>query len=84
MADEPVSSWREPWTRSLTRWLTRHRTAVTAAAATLVVGTIGLAGVLAVQTQAYQDVSAALADTSKAQIATKAAAAARSEESHAI
>ncbi len=25
MADEPVSAWREPWTRSLIRWLTRHR-----------------------------------------------------------
>jgi serine/threonine protein kinase/tetratricopeptide (TPR) repeat protein len=73
MADEPVSSWREPWTRSLIRWLTRHRTGVAAVAATLVVGTIGLAGVLAVQTQAYQNVSAALADTRKAQIATKAA-----------
>ena len=33
MADEPVTAWREPWTRTLTRWLTRHRTGVTGAAA---------------------------------------------------
>ena len=31
MADEPVSAWREPWMRTLVRWLTRHRTGVTAA-----------------------------------------------------
>ena len=33
MADEPVSAWAEPWTRKSLRWLTRHRTGVTAAAA---------------------------------------------------
>ena len=27
MADEPVTAWTEPWTRTLMRWLTRHRTA---------------------------------------------------------
>ena len=31
MADEPVSAWAEPWTRTLLRWLTRHRTGVTGA-----------------------------------------------------
>jgi serine/threonine-protein kinase len=24
MADEPVAAWREPWTRTLNRWTTRH------------------------------------------------------------
>src|SRR5262249_6146848 len=28
MGDEPVSAWREPWTRTLTRWVTRHRVGV--------------------------------------------------------
>ncbi len=30
MADEPVTAWKEPRTRTLIRWLTRHRTGVTA------------------------------------------------------
>jgi serine/threonine protein kinase len=52
MADEPVEAWREPWTRALVRWLTRHRTGVTAAAAAVLVGVVGLVAVLAVQTSA--------------------------------
>src|SRR5207237_327586 len=35
MADEPVGAWREPWTQTLVRWLTRHRTGMTGAAAAL-------------------------------------------------
>ena len=38
MADEPVSAWPEPWTRRLLRWLTRHRTGVTGAAAAVLAG----------------------------------------------
>src|SRR5262249_42841315 len=38
MADEPVTAWREPWTRTVARWLTRHRTGVTAAVAALLAG----------------------------------------------
>ena len=49
MADEPVTAWREPWTRRLVRWLTRHRTAVTGAAAAVLAGVVGLSAVLAVQ-----------------------------------
>src|SRR5262249_12706324 len=30
MADEPVEAYPEPWKRTLIRWLTRHRTGVTA------------------------------------------------------
>jgi serine/threonine protein kinase/tetratricopeptide (TPR) repeat protein len=52
MADEPVGAWREPWTRSLIRWLTRHRTGVTAAAAALLAALAGLGTVLGVQTRA--------------------------------
>jgi serine/threonine-protein kinase len=61
MADEPVSAWREPLFRRVRRWGNRNRTAVTAAAAALVVGVVGLALILAVQTQAKAEVTRALA-----------------------
>jgi tetratricopeptide (TPR) repeat protein len=48
MADEAVSAWHEPWTRTLIRWLTRHRTGVTALAAAVLAGVVGLMA-LAVQ-----------------------------------
>ena len=51
MADEPVAAWKEPWTRSLTRWLARHRTGVTAAGAAGLAALIGLAAVLGTQRQ---------------------------------
>jgi serine/threonine protein kinase len=43
LADEPVQAYPEPWTTRVRRWLDRHRIAVSAAAAALVVATIGLA-----------------------------------------
>ncbi|MGO9468109.1 MAG: protein kinase domain-containing protein [Isosphaeraceae bacterium] len=52
MADEPVTAWREPWTRTSLRWVTRHRTGVTAAGAALLVALAGLVAVAAVQAQA--------------------------------
>jgi len=51
-ADEPVTAWREPFARRARRWGKRNRTAVTAAAAALVVALLGTAAVLAVQTRA--------------------------------
>jgi serine/threonine-protein kinase len=60
MADEPVSAWAEPWSRTLLRWLTRHRTGVTGAAAALLAGVFGLSAVLAVQTTANARLSDAL------------------------
>jgi serine/threonine-protein kinase len=54
-ADEAVTAYPEPWTRTLVRWLTRHRTGVTAAAAALLVGLMGLGSVAAVQTRARND-----------------------------
>ena len=51
-ADEPVSAWREPASIRARRWMRRHRTAVTAASAAVLVAVVGLAGVLAVQSQA--------------------------------
>jgi serine/threonine-protein kinase len=55
LADERVAAYPEPWTRRLTRWLTRHRTPVTGAAAALLVGLAGLGLVAAVQTRARAD-----------------------------
>jgi serine/threonine protein kinase len=57
LADEPVTAWREPFSRRARRWMKRHRTAVTAAAASLLVALAGLASVLAVQTKARADLS---------------------------
>ncbi len=45
LADEPVSAWREPFAVRARRWARRRRTAVTSAAAALVVGVIGLSAV---------------------------------------
>jgi WD40 repeat protein/serine/threonine protein kinase len=42
LADEPVSAWREPWAVCARRWLARHRSLVTAAAAAVVVAVVGL------------------------------------------
>jgi eukaryotic-like serine/threonine-protein kinase len=42
LADEPVSAWSEPWTVSTRRWLDRHHTLVTGAAAALLVGLVSL------------------------------------------
>jgi serine/threonine-protein kinase len=64
MADEPVAAWREPWTRTMLRWLTRHRTGVTGAAAAALAGVVGLVGVLAVQTHAKNELGRANALTS--------------------
>ena len=51
-ADEPVTAWREPFARRARRWARRNRTAVTAAAAALMMAVVGLTAVLAVQTRA--------------------------------
>src|SRR5262249_4917918 len=52
MADEPVTAWSEPWTRTLLRWLKCHRVGVTGAAAAGLAALVGLGAVAAVQTQA--------------------------------
>jgi serine/threonine-protein kinase len=51
MAGEPVAAYAEPWTRTLTRWLARHRTGVTGVAAAGLALMMGLAAVAAVQAQ---------------------------------
>jgi serine/threonine-protein kinase len=42
MADEPVTAWREPFSRRARRWARRNRTAVTAAAALLLTAVVAL------------------------------------------
>ncbi len=69
MADEPVSACREPWTRTLARWLSRHRTGVTAVAAAILVALVGTAAVLAVQSAANAQLSASLHRESRANTA---------------
>ncbi len=66
MADEPVTACREPWARRARRWARRNRTAVTAAAAALLVTLVGTATVLAVQTRANADLKASNARVTRA------------------
>jgi serine/threonine-protein kinase len=49
LADEPVCAWREPWPARVRRWLGRHQTVMTAAAAAIIVAAAGLAAVSVVQ-----------------------------------
>ena len=42
LADEPVKAYAEPWTQRAARWIRRHKTAVSAAAALLITATIAL------------------------------------------
>jgi len=58
MADESVAAYRESWTRTLTRWLTRHRTGVTAVGAAMLVALAGLGAVLGVQAWANGQLTA--------------------------
>jgi tetratricopeptide (TPR) repeat protein len=42
LADEPVAAYRDPWPARLRRWLSRHRTFATSAAAALLVTVLSL------------------------------------------
>ena len=59
LADEPVTAWREPMARRARRWARRNRTAVTAAAAAVLMAVVGLAAVLAVQARANAELKVA-------------------------
>ncbi len=59
MADEPVGALPEPLSDRARRWMRRHRTAVIAALAAVLVALVGLAVVLAVESRAHQDLRAA-------------------------
>jgi eukaryotic-like serine/threonine-protein kinase len=79
-ADEAVMAYLEPWTRTLVRWLTQHRTGVTGVAAAVLAGVVGLSVVLVVQTQANAQLSASLKRETKAKLDLAAANANLSEE----
>jgi eukaryotic-like serine/threonine-protein kinase len=74
LADEPVTAWREPFAMRARRWARRNRTAMTAAAATLVAGVIGLSAVAVVQAQANNNLKEALAEITKAKMETESCA----------
>ena len=87
MADEPVSAWREPFSRRARRWARRNRTAVAAALVALVAGVVGLGAVAGVQAwannalrKANDATQQALGEAKEAKQATDAALA-QSEES---
>ena len=71
MAGEPVTAWREPVLDRVRRWARRNRTAVTAAAAALVVALAGTGAVLAVSTQANIQLKAANGDLADANTRVK-------------
>jgi len=71
MADEPVTAWREPWSRRARRWGRRNRTAVATLAAAVLVALAGTAAVLAVQTQLNSELKAANADLAVANAQVK-------------
>jgi serine/threonine protein kinase/Tfp pilus assembly protein PilF len=80
MADEPVSAWREPRTRTLIRWLSRHRVGVTAAAAAVLAALVGTAAVLGVQTRANAGLKRANSrERAAAELARQAQATAQQE-----
>ena len=57
LADEPIAAYREPWTLRVRRWAKRHRTGVTAAAVALVVSSVGLGAITAIQTKARNELA---------------------------
>jgi eukaryotic-like serine/threonine-protein kinase len=59
MADEPVTAWREPFSRRARRWAWRNRTAVTAALVAMLAVVVGLGAVTAVQARGNSDLRAA-------------------------
>jgi serine/threonine protein kinase/tetratricopeptide (TPR) repeat protein len=63
LADEPVTAWREPFSRRARRWARRHRTAVAATMVALVASVVGLGTVAGVQARANAATNQALAET---------------------
>jgi eukaryotic-like serine/threonine-protein kinase len=73
MADEPVTAWREPWSRRLSRGLSRHRTGLTSGLTALAAGVVGLSAVLLVQSAANARLSESLKRETNANAALGAA-----------
>jgi serine/threonine-protein kinase len=60
LANEPVSAYREPRIVAMQRWVSRHRTSMTAAAAAVVVAALGLGALALAEARANRDLAAAL------------------------
>jgi tetratricopeptide (TPR) repeat protein len=74
-ADEPVSAWHEPITRRAQRWAPRNRTAVSVAAASVMMAVVGLTAVVAVQNvanAALTDANARLARSNQREVEANA------------
>ena len=69
LAGEPVAAYREPWSARAQRWVARHRTLVTSAAAALVVAVAGLTALILTQARANADLQAALLREENARLA---------------
>ena len=65
-ADEPTLAWPEPFSVRARRWRRRNRSAVTAAAASVVVALVGVAGVLAINLRANEVLTAKNLELDKA------------------
>ena len=66
MADEPVSARRDPFPERARRWMRRRKTAVSAAAAGVLMAVAGLTAVLAVQSKSNAELSAKNAELERA------------------
>jgi serine/threonine protein kinase len=58
LAGEPVSAWPEPWRVRAARWVSRHRTLVSGAAAALLVGLVSLLVATGLLTAANEQLAA--------------------------
>ena len=62
LADEPVSAWPEPWTARASRWVRRHRAAVTAGSVALLLAIAALLVILAIEHRRRQQAQEYLAN----------------------
>jgi tetratricopeptide (TPR) repeat protein len=84
LADEPVTAWREPFAVRARRWMRRHRTMVSTAAAVLVFGSIALFGFTTMLAGKNRELDAKTRQAlDQRDRALKAEKLARAEEAHA-
>jgi serine/threonine-protein kinase len=84
LAGEPVSAYPEPWRARTRRWVSRHRTLVTATAATVLVATgiLAVTAVLLQQAKTQAETHARLAEEQRIRAETNLDAARRAVREH--